>query len=90
MGRRPKNVITNSQEESIKKIHCSCCGSSDQDNFYMSHSPFDKFFGKLPYCKKCIKEVLWTYFIKRYNGNEQLALHGLLRVLNLPYINSVY
>lgn len=67
-----------------------CCGSSDQDNFYISHSPFDKFFEKLPYCKNCIKTTLWDYFLKRYNGNTQLAIHGLMRVLNLPYIHSVY
>ena len=33
---------------------------------------------------------MWPYFLRRFNGNEQLALHGLLRSLNLPYIHSVY
>lgn len=72
------------------KLYCLCCGSANQDNFYLSRNPLNKFFGKIPYCKNCIKGVMWKYYVKRYHGNEQMALHGLLRGLNLPYIHSIY
>lgn len=44
----------------------------------------------IPYCKDCIRSEMWRYFLRKFNNNEQLALHGLLRSLNLPYIHSVY
>lgn len=76
--------------EENKRIVCLNCGCKNQAEFYKSHNPFNKFLGYIPYCKDCIRSEMWTYFLRKFNGNEQLALHGLLRSLNLPYIHSVY
>lgn len=76
--------------EENKRIVCLNCGCKNQAEFYKSHNPFNKFLGYIPYCKDCIRSEMWSYFIRKFNGNEQLALHGLLRSLNLPYIHSVY
>lgn len=73
-----------------EKLSCMCCGKKTQDNFYMSHNIFDKYYKVIPYCKTCIRGIMWDYYLKKHNGDEQLALHGLLRSLNLPYIHSLY
>ena len=76
--------------EENKRIVCLNCGCKNQAEFYKSHNPFNKFLTYIPYCKDCIRNDMWSYFLRKFNGNEQLALHGLLRSLNLPYIHSVY
>ena len=76
--------------EENKRVVCLNCGCKNQAEFYKSHNPFNKFLAYIPYCKDCIRSEMWAYFLRKFNGNEQLALHGLLRSLNLPYIHSVY
>lgn len=84
---KPKQKVS---PEENKRIVCLNCGSKNQGEFYKSHNPFNKYLSYIPYCKDCIRSEMWTYFLRKFNGNEQLALHGLLRSLNLPYIHSVY
>lgn len=84
---KPKQKET---PEENKRIVCLHCGCKNQSEFYKSHNPFNKYLSYIPYCKDCIRSEMWPYFLRRFNGNEQLALHGLLRSLNLPYIHSVY
>lgn len=76
--------------EETPKITCICCGKANQKDFYESANPFQKYYGKIPYCKDCIKGVMWDYYCKKYHNNYQMALHGLLRALDLPYIHSIY
>ena len=76
--------------EENKRIVCLNCGCKNQSEFYKSHNPFNKYMSYIPYCKDCIRSEMWRYFLRKFNNNEQLALHGLLRSLNLPYIHSVY
>ena len=76
--------------EENKRIVCLNCGCKNQSEFYKSHNPFNKYISYIPYCKDCIRSEMWRYFLRKFNNNEQLALHGLLRSLNLPYIHSVY
>ena len=90
-GRPSKAEIEARQDlERSKKVVCMSCGCKNQNNFYKSQNPANKYFGKIPYCKDCIRGEMWQSFLKKYNGNDQLALHALLRSLNLPYIHSVY
>lgn len=84
-----KKKENNSPEEN-KRIVCLNCGCKNQQMFYRSHNPFNKYLSYVPYCKDCIRTVMWDFFLKKYNNNQQLALHGLLRSLNLPYIHSLY
>lgn len=76
--------------EKDKKIVCLNCGCKNQALFYRSQNPFNKFFGYIPYCKDCIKGEMWKFYLKKYDNNEHIALHALLRSLNLPYIHSIY
>ena len=76
--------------EENKRIVCLNCGCKNQSEFYKSHNPFNKYMSYIPYCKDCIRSEMWRYFLRKFNNNEQLALHGFLRSLNLPYIHSVY
>jgi hypothetical protein len=89
---RPSKEELKAREEADRsqKIVCMNCGCKNQANFYKSQNPFNKHYGKIPYCKDCIKGEMWQFFLKKYDNKEQLALHALLRSLNLPYIQSVY
>ena len=89
---RPTKAEVEAREEAerSKKVVCMNCGCQNQGNFYKSHNPFNKYYNKIPYCKDCIKGDMWSFFLKKYGNNEQMALHGLLRALNMPYIQSVY
>lgn len=69
---------------------CCVCGTENRSDFYVSYNRFNRFTGLLPYCKKCLNNEIWEYFLEMYKGNEQLALHGILRKLDIPYIHSVY
>lgn len=89
---RPSKAEIQAREDAdrSKRVVCMNCGCLDQNKFYKSHNPFNKYYEKIPYCKDCIRGEMWAYFLKKYKNNEQLALHALLRALNLPYIHSVY
>ena len=69
---------------------CCVCGTENRSDFYVSYNRFNRNTGLLPYCKKCLNTEMWGYFLDIYKGNEQLALHGILRKLDVPYIHSVY
>ena len=92
----PKSLTKKPIKEHIRMVEekriitCLCCGSKNQRNFYMSHNNFNKFFAFIPYCKTCIKTTMWDFYMKKYNSKECLALHALLRALNLPYIHGLY
>ena len=53
--------------EETPKITCICCGKANQKDFYESANPFQKYYGKIPYCKDCIKGVMWDYYCKKYH-----------------------
>ena len=77
-------------KEESSKVICCCCGTTNAKQFYLSHGLFNKAVKYIPYCKDCIKKIMWPYFLKKYRNNEQLALHCLLRSLDVPYIHSIY
>lgn len=67
---------------------CLCCGTQTPTSFYMSRDNFNS-TGKLFYCKDCIRDKLYPYFVK-ICPTENIAFHHLLRSLNVPYIQDVY
>lgn len=82
-------MSSNSTKDDIqKKITCIRCGSSAQNNFYMTKDKNRKYFTKIPYCKKCIKEIYDLYFKKYKEMN--LAMYYMCRKVDIPYIHSAY
>lgn len=91
-GRPPKDTVKSVEKIEIpdeKKIRCLRCGGSNQNNFYQSRDKNRKFFGKIPYCKDCMKEM-FTSYKKKYPDNHNLAFYYLCRKLDIPYIHNNY
>lgn len=71
------------------KITCIKCGCSNQSNFYKTKDTGRKFFGKIPYCKDCIKDF-YNIYLKKNFDNMNLAIYYLCRKIDIPYIHSNY
>ena len=80
--------INNTKEEQKEKIKCINCGCSNQSNFYVTKDKNRKFFGKIPYCKDCIKEI-YNFYLKKYK-EMNLALYYMCRKIDIPYIHVAY
>ena len=88
---RPKKVTPvhdTPKKEEVAKIHCLRCGNSTMTNFYMSRDKHKQFFGKVPYCKECIKRI-YTYYSGMYD-DQNLAVYYTCRKIDVPYIHSNY
>lgn len=88
---RPKKVTPvndTPKKEEVAKIHCLRCGNSTMTNFYMSRDKHKQFFGKVPYCKECIKRI-YTYYLGMYD-DQNLAVYYTCRKIDVPYIHSNY
>lgn len=86
---RPKGStkkVDTSTDEPV--LYCLECGNKVISNFYMSKDKHRKFFGKIPYCKNCIKKMYKTY-LSLYN-DENLAVYYTCRKIDVPYIHSSY
>lgn len=70
------------------KIRCLKCGMSNQSNFYATKDVCRKFYGKIPYCKDCVKEMYLGY-LKKYN-NVNIAIYYLCRKIDVPYIHNAF
>ena len=90
MGRPPKKNIDNKLKlVDSPKISCIKCGCSNQNNFYITKDIARKYFGKIPYCKDCIKEI-YSNYLKKNSGNINMAIYFLCRKIDIPYIHSNY
>ena len=98
-GRPPKPkeipVTTTVEEDNSLQIDgnkpmCLCCGTQKKISFYRSYNRFNKVYGVVPYCKECLRGEIWKYYMTKHSKNEQLALHSLLRSINIPYLHNVY
>lgn len=72
--------------ERLKEIRCLKCGSKRIDNFYKIKDPTREYFGRVCYCKDCVKEI-YDGYLKKYKGNVFLALYYMCRKLDLPYVH---
>lgn len=79
---------TTKQAQTESGITCLGCGITGDANFYVSRTPYNK-YKRIPYCKKCIKSVLYPYYLQR-TGNANTAFCYLLRSLDVPYIHEIY
>lgn len=88
---RKSNVVSKSEttlKTDDKKISCINCGTSNQQNFYQTKDKNRKYFGKIPYCKSCIKEI-YNNYLKKYK-EMNLALYYMCRKIDIAYIHSAY
>lgn len=70
-------------------ITCIRCGEQDQKKFYTTKDPYREFFGKIPYCKNCIKDI-FTFYYDKNKKNMNLAMYYLCRKIDIPYIHTAY
>jgi len=68
---------------------CICCGTRNQSSFYTSRDKWHNAMQKIPYCKDCIGKI-YDYYLKKYNGNYNMAMYYCCRKIDIPYIHSVY
>lgn len=85
---RPKKSVSKNTQTDDKKIVCINCGSSNQQNFYQTKDKNRKYFGKIPYCKDCIKSI-YEYYLKKYK-EMNMAMYYMCRKIDIPYIHSAY
>lgn len=83
-----KGRVSKSNDLDDKKIVCICCGTSNQQNFYQSRDKHKSFFGKLPYCKNCVKDI-YDYYLKKYK-EMNMAIYYTCRKVDIPYIHTAY
>lgn len=87
MGRTPKSTKATLQCLNCKK-------ESAEGNFYSSNSKFYSSTGKVPYCKKCIKEFYNHYYEKYKEENyvfpEKKAIKRLCMALDIYYGEEVF
>ena len=90
-GRPPKGNVSRTKsvlETEEKKIVCINCGTFNQQNFYQTKDKNRKYFGKIPYCKSCIKEI-YSYYLKKYK-EMNMAIYYMCRKIDIPYIHTAY
>lgn len=90
-GRPPKGNVSRTKsvlETEEKKIICINCGTFNQQNFYQTKDKNRKYFGKIPYCKSCIKEI-YSYYLKKYK-EMNMAIYYTCRKIDIPYIHTAY
>ena len=83
-----KSKASTTNQADAPKLHCIMCGSSNQTNFYLSKDKSHSFFGKIPYCKNCVKEI-FLHYCKLYD-DINLAVYYTCRKIDIPYIHSNY
>lgn len=83
-----KKATSKSQQETLI---CTCCGNEKniKMGFYVSNSILYKSKGKIPVCKQCIWGM-YDNFVEEANGNEQVALYRLCRLLDIPYLETPF
>lgn len=84
IAKEPKET----KEPEVKRIVCIRCGNSTQSNFYVTKDSSHKYFGKLPYCKTCVKAIYDGYLLKYHDMN--LAVYYTCRKIDIAYIHNNY
>ena len=71
------------------KLTCICCGAKNQANFYVTQDKMHKTFGKIPYCKDCVKNVIYPNYLKKFKS-PNLAIYYMCRKIDVPYNHTAY
>lgn len=71
----------------VKRVTCPRCGKeSSIRQLYNSKSDLYKFYGVIPICKDCIKEIYNN--LEAEHGDTRKAIYELCRMLDLPFNTS--
>lgn len=90
MPRTTKRKASSTTSKTVQpKVYCLWCGCGNQAKFYSTKDPHRAFFGKIPYCKDCIRKIFAEYKTK-CKDNINLALYYTLRKIDVPYVYSAY
>jgi hypothetical protein len=76
------------EREEKHKLCCPKCGCTKQTNFYQTRDKSRAIFGKVLYCKDCVKEM-YTVYLRKYRSMN-LALYYTCRKADIPYIHPAY
>ena len=70
------------------RMECASCGTTNQNAFYMSKDSWHKHYGKISYCKECVKAIYSDYLEKYKDMN--LAVYYTCRKIDVAYIHANY
>ena len=70
------------------RMECASCGTTNQNAFYMSKDAWHKHYGKICYCKECVKAIYSDYLEKYKDMN--LAVYYTCRKIDVAYIHANY
>lgn len=82
-----KETQTKKTKSSVSAL-CIRCGNTTDSNFYKSNDQFHKFTSKLPYCKKCIKDIFLHY--SRMFHDYNIGTYYMCRKIDIPYVHNNY
>ena len=77
------------QPKELRRITCICCGTTDQSKFFKTRDEDRKFFGRIPYCKTCVKKIFDRYMLK-FDNDQNKAFYYTLRKIDVAYIHQAY
>ena len=84
----PTKATTKVEKE--KKV-CSCCGKEKEISmgFYTSNSRLNKHSNRMSICKNCVWEI-YDEFYEEANGDSQVAIYRLCRLIDDPYLETPF
>lgn len=80
-----KGLVDKAQQ---RNLICVRCGETNPNHFYNTKDRNRQVFGKLCYCKKCVKE-LFMYYYEKYE-DENCAVWYTCRKIDIPYVHECY
>ena len=66
------------------RMECASCGTTNQNAFYMSKDSWHKHYGKICYCKECVKAI-YSDYLEKYKEETDF---NFVYDWSGPYVNS--
>ena len=92
MGPTKKKPMATTQEATVEKFLCYCCGSEKKRlDFYKSSDPFNS-VGVIPYCKSCLENIARNYNhnYKQFGDVTKTSLMDACERADLPFIETLW
>lgn len=78
----------NKTEIMLPQAKCQKCGMSTQSKFYLTKDPNRCTYGKILYCKDCVRKI-YEHYYKKYK-NINLGVYYTCRKIDIPYIDVAF